>query len=210
MVIGKHVRDGELQWDPAGQKPLPRKGASVMIYWFNDDTMERSARRQRHGVRLDEETREILLRRAAYMDAADENLVRLAIDGKHSYRQMTRVMRLASAGGTHRRVRLLIRRLREPVVAALLDFPGDLPADYREIGIRHFLRRQPVRDIAAAMDRPMADVYRVNAYLRGWCKATGRAWAAAVLAPGKRESKRDEARVRAGRRPAEVGVLIKS
>ena len=208
MVSGKHVRDGELQWDAAGEMPPSRKGASVMIYWFNDDTMERSARRQRQrGVRLDEETRGILLRRAAYMDAADENLVRLAIDGKHSYRQMTRVMRLASAGGTHRRVRLLIRRLREPVVAALLDFPGNLPADYREIGIRHFLRRQPVRDIAAEMDRAMTDVYRVNAYLRGWCKATEHAWASAALATTRRDTTRDEARAGAGRRRrAEVGV----
>lgn len=147
-----------------------------MLYWFNDITMERSAR-QRHGVRLDAPTREILLRRAGYLDAADENLVRLAIEGKHSYRQMARVMRLASPGGTHRRVRLLMRRLLEPVVAALLDFPGELSAEYREIGIRHFLRRQPVREIAAELGRDVREIYQVNAYLRGWCKGAQRALA---------------------------------
>jgi hypothetical protein len=145
-----------------------------MPLWFDDVTMQRSERRRRRrGVNVDEATKETMLRRAAHLAVADETLVRLAVEGKHSFRDMARMYR-ATPGATYRRVKSLLKRLGEPVAAALVDWPGDLPAQYREIGIRHFLRRQPVREMAAELGVTALDVYRANAYVRGWVRAMQR------------------------------------
>jgi hypothetical protein len=144
------------------------------MLWFDDVTMQRSERKRRRlGVEVDEATKETMLRRAAHLSIADETLVRLAVEGNHSYRDMARMHR-ATPGATYRRVMSLVRRLGEPVVAALVDWPGDLPAPYREIGIRHFLRRQPVKEMAAELGVTRWDVYRANAYVRGWVRAMQR------------------------------------
>ena len=144
------------------------------MLWFDDVTMQRSERKRRRlGVEVDEATKETMLRRAAHLSIADETLVRLAVEGNHSYRDMARMHR-ATPGATYRRVMSLLRRLGQPVAAALVDWPGDLPALYREIGIRHFLRRQSAREMAAELGVTRWDVYRANAYVRGWVRAMHR------------------------------------
>src|SRR5687768_586467 len=90
-----------------------RKGAWVMTVWFNDLSMTDEAHKVRQrGLDLDVETREAVLRRSQYLDGPDERLLRLALEGNMSYRAMNRVIGLKSGGGTYRRVRSLLRRLR--------------------------------------------------------------------------------------------------
>jgi hypothetical protein len=154
-----------------GREPAaPRgQGAWVMTVWFNDLTMQDTVhkRRQRELV-IHEETRAEVLRRAAHLDGRDETLLRLALEGNVSYRTLNRIVGGRSAGTTHRRVRALLRRLTEPVVAALVDRPGELSAMQREVGIRRFVRRQSLEQIARETGVSRWEVEETNAYVRGW------------------------------------------
>ena len=129
-------------------------------------------------MELDEATKRVLLERAAHLDWRDESLVRLAMARGHTYRSLAR-MYDASAGATFRRVRSLLRRLGDSVVVALIESPaGGLPPTYREIGLRHFVRRQAVRGIARELGVSRAQVHRANAYVREWVRARQQARAA--------------------------------
>ena len=144
-----------------------------MTVWFNDLSMTDDVHKARQrGLDLDVETREAVLRRSRYLDGADERLLRLALEGNMSYRAMNRVIGLKSGGGTYRRVRSLLRRLREPVVVALLDWPGELSAEQREIGIRWFVKKQSGAQIAQATGVSVWDVRKTSAFLLGWARGT--------------------------------------
>lgn len=145
-----------------------------MTLWFDDVTMQASVRqRRRRGLDLDLATTAAVLRRATHLDGGDETLVRLAIEGNHSYRALARMCR-ATPGATYRRVQRLLRRLTDPAAAALVEASAGLSALQREIGIRHFVRRQPVSEIARELGMNRREIHRVSAYVRGWMKATQR------------------------------------
>jgi hypothetical protein len=147
-----------------------------MTIWFNDLSMQDAVHKQRQrGLELDVETREAVMRRARYLDRPDDTLMRLALEGNLSYRVMSQIIGRKSAGATFRRVRSLLRRLREPVVVALLDRPGELSAMHCEIGIRRFVKKQTLEQIERETGVSRWEISHISAFVWGWAKGTQRA-----------------------------------
>jgi len=118
---------------------------------------------------------QLLMRRAAYLPLADQSLLRLALEGEHSLRELGPMFGL-SAGGTCRRIQTLKRRLRDPVVALLIDFPVDLPELHRRVGVLRLLLGQSIRAIALETGRTIGEVRSMLAYVRGWARIAQQVW----------------------------------
>src|SRR3954470_23363693 len=93
------------------------------------------ARRVFLGVRpVTDAAREVLLGRAASLDQADRSLMEMIFRHKLSLRDVSQIV--AKPPGTLcRKVQRLCARLRDPMVAALLDDECDLAAELRQLGV---------------------------------------------------------------------------
>jgi hypothetical protein len=117
----------------------------------------------------------VMLRRAGYLPVRDQTLLRLAVLGEHGYRELGRIMGM-TAGSAYRRVERLKRRLRDPVVAALIDYPGTLSEEYRELGLRHFLLKRAARTLAAERGECEQDMKAKLRCVRVWARKMGEEW----------------------------------
>jgi hypothetical protein len=123
------------------------------------------------SVRLDRDrlsTHHILLQRAIHLPAADQSLLRLALEGR-TFRDLSCIFR-HSPGSLCRRVNRLLARLRHPVVAAICDFPADLPNLHRQVGIERFLLRRPIPRIAADLGQTIPEITAILTYLTAFAQ----------------------------------------
>ncbi|MGE5608253.1 MAG: hypothetical protein ACM359_03285, partial [Bacillota bacterium] len=134
-------------------------------------------RRKWHGDVRTLRTYQVVLRRAEYLPTTDQNLLRLALEGQHGFRQLGTLFG-RSAGETCRRVKRLLQRLRDPVVAALIDFPVDLPEEHRAVGLAHFVQGKAIREIAKEMRISVEEARSMIDYIRGWARMAQRVWVA--------------------------------
>jgi len=108
-----------------------------------------------------------LLGRAALLDDRDRLLVELALRNGASNRQLGRVLGIP-AGTVSRRLRRLLRRLHEPIVAALTEPSINLPPEYRQLGIEHFVRGLTSGQLADLHQMNVRRVQQMLTHLRGW------------------------------------------
>ena len=111
-------------------------------------------------------------KRIEFLDLADRKLLEITVRGALSRREAGMLLGLSS-GTVTRRLRVLVNRLHEPIVVALVDFGELLPELYREVGLAYFLRKWPMARIAREMGLTQYEVKRKLAYVRGWQKGVG-------------------------------------
>jgi hypothetical protein len=112
-------------------------------------------------------------KRIEYLDLADHKLLEVTLSGKLSRREAGMLVGLSS-GTVTRRIRKLINRLHDPMVAALVDGGKLLPELHQEVGLAYFLRKRPMRRIGVEYGIPICEVKRIVAYVRGWHAASKR------------------------------------
>lgn len=110
-------------------------------------------------------------RRARHLPEADRVLLEL-VDRKGLTQAEVAVLLGRSPGWVSRRRRRLVGRLRDPMVAALVEAPEaeGLDVSHREIGIKHFLLGRSARQLAEERGVPATQVRGVLEFLRGWLR----------------------------------------
>jgi DNA-directed RNA polymerase specialized sigma24 family protein len=93
----------------------------------------------------------------------------LALTGRYTYRQIGGMLGM-NPGSVHRRARALERRLSDPLVGALLEFPVGLDAKFREVGLDRHLLGKPVRTIAREREMTEREVKAVIGFLADWVR----------------------------------------
>ena len=106
-------------------------------------------------------------KRILFLDPMDRKLLEMTVQGTLTRREAALLVGRTS-GTISRRVRLLLKRLHDPMVAALVDYGQLLPAMYREVGLAYFLRRLSLTRIAAEFGLSRYTAKRMLQYIRGW------------------------------------------
>ena len=112
-------------------------------------------------------------KRIAYLDVSDQKLLQVTLSGTLSRREAGMLVGLSS-GTVTRRIRRLINRLHDPLVAALVENGKLLPDLHQEVGLAYFLRKRPIRRIGVEYGLTLCEVKRILAYIRGWHAASKR------------------------------------
>jgi hypothetical protein len=115
--------------------------------------------------------RPILLRRADHLPEPDRTFVLCVLQRRQSFRELS-ALAGRSPGHLCRSVRQTIYRLRDPLVAALIETPGELSNQFREIGLRHFALGQSARCISRQTGLSIQEVLSMLAYIRGWARGS--------------------------------------
>lgn len=108
-----------------------------------------------------------LLHRARLLAEKDKLLLDMAFRLHLSRRQIGVVFGLAP-GTITRRIRRLVNRLYDPLVASLIDDACPLPADYRQLGLDYFLHEIPLTELARRRSTNRIEIRAMIAYIRGW------------------------------------------
>jgi hypothetical protein len=120
-----------------------------------------------HGPRVVGAT---LLERARHLEPAEKLLVELSFKNHLSHRQIGQLMKV-QAGTITRRLQSICRRLRDPLVLALIDDagPGDaLSEETRALALQHFLHRKSATQLARIYSRTKREIGRQLEFVRGW------------------------------------------
>lgn len=118
------------------------------------------ARRQQAGL-------EILRRRAAFLPPRQRALIDLTIQGKLTRRDIGRLLGIP-AGTVTRRVQRLAARLYDPLVVALIERPGELREEYRQVGIEFFLHKLNASQLADLHQLSRDQVKQMIEFVKGW------------------------------------------
>ena len=140
--------------------PTIRNGHDVLKVVSND---ERLAYQRQDALR------DALLRRAAQLPLRDQRVIALALTGRHTYRQIAGLLGM-NPGAVHRRAKALEKRLTDPLVVALLEWPVGLAEKYRDVGLDRHLLGKSMRTIARERDMAEADVRTVIDFLPDWLR----------------------------------------
>jgi len=124
---------------------------------------------QRGHKQIPKQPRPDLLNRLHKLPPADQNLLNLALTGRHTFRQIAALVG-SNPGSVCRRVTLLSKRLSHPLVAALLDRPLGLSEKFINIGLERHLFRHGVRHIALRTDCPEREIRSILHYLEKWLR----------------------------------------
>jgi hypothetical protein len=116
-----------------------------------------------------EEGKKEVLRRARWLLPEDRKIVEMVIGAQATARQAA-AWAGVPAGTVSRRIARLARRLRDPVVAVLLEERCPLIEEYRQLGIEHFLQGLPERELADKHQMTRHEVCRILQFIRGWQK----------------------------------------
>ena len=114
---------------------------------------------------------ESLRERIDLLKPNDRLLIELALSGNHSHRRIAELLEI-EPGSVSRRVRRVARRLHEPVVRRLMEERCPLPAEYRQIGVEHFLTGMSTKELAEKHGVAAGQVRRVVQFLRWWSRGT--------------------------------------
>jgi DNA-directed RNA polymerase specialized sigma24 family protein len=97
----------------------------------------------------------------------DRVLVEMAMKHGLSRRQMAVILGL-TPGTITRKIRRVIDRLNDPLIAALADPICTLSPEHRQIAIEYFLHRHSVADLARLHALSRNEVRTMLDYVRGW------------------------------------------
>ncbi len=109
----------------------------------------------------------LLLERAQLLDEPDRTLLRMAIKSQMTVREIA-LVHGRNHGSIARRVRLIKRRLCDPIVVALLDERCPLSRIDREVALDHYLRSRPVACIIRQRQLSRREIARSLDHVRGW------------------------------------------
>jgi len=115
------------------------------------------------------ELRPEILNRLHKLPPADQNLLNLALTGRHTFRQIANLVG-SNPGSICRRVTLLTKRLSHPLVIALLERPLGLSEKFIHIGLQRHLFHRGVRLIALQSDCPEREIRSTLHYLEKWLR----------------------------------------
>jgi len=141
-------------------------GASESRDWVLENATELDRPIARAGDDIDLADT-ILARRAALLPPAQRTVVLLWLGRAHSLRSLGAALGV-NPGTLCRRIARILRRLRDPVVAAIADFGADLPDNYRRIGLDRFLYGMSLRRIGGIHCLSRGEVLSILAYLKAW------------------------------------------
>jgi hypothetical protein len=102
-----------------------------------------------------------------FLDPVDRKLLELTVGGRVTRREAAMLLG-RNPGAVTRRMWALLRRLNDPLVAALAEDGKLLPELHQEVGLAYFLRREPISRIARAYGLTPHGVKRMIADVRGW------------------------------------------
>lgn len=108
-----------------------------------------------------------LLRRAHWLPQEQQQLLQLWITGGHRVRHMAQALQI-NPGLLWRRLMLLRKRLRDPIVIALTDHGQSLPQQSLQIGIEFFLLKHSLADICRQRDLSIRELKGILIYLKAW------------------------------------------
>jgi DNA-directed RNA polymerase specialized sigma24 family protein len=97
----------------------------------------------------------------------DRVLVEMALKHNLSRRQMAVILGL-TPGTITRKIRRVIQRLNDPLIAAVADPVCTLSPEHRQIAIEYFLHRHSVADLARRHALSKNEVRTMLDYVRGW------------------------------------------
>ncbi len=110
---------------------------------------------------------EAVLRRAENLAKEDQQLVELSLRAQLSHRRIGALMELPP-GTVARRLRRIGMLLHDPLIVRLLDGPCPLERTDRQIALGHFLRRQPLRELAMIHRQSVSQISKRLQFVRGW------------------------------------------
>lgn len=105
--------------------------------------------------------------RAELLEQPERQLMLLWLLGQHSLRELGRLLN-RNPGALSRRIRRLVRRLNDPVTAALQDRGRMLAEQMREIGLEHFVRGRPAGVLARRYGLTRGQVMEALGFIRAW------------------------------------------
>ena len=105
--------------------------------------------------------------RIGELELTDQFFLQLALEDGKTLREVAVVVG-CTTGTASRRFRALMKRLRDPLVIALIERRCPLPEDYREIGLDYFLRRRKSREIAQLRKVTRFQVMQIIHFMRSW------------------------------------------
>lgn len=106
-------------------------------------------------------------RRILYLEEADQKLLQLTLCGKLTRREAAMLVGMSS-GTVTRRIRRILARLHDPLVAALVDGGKLLPELHQEVGLAYFLRKWSIARITVEFSLSEHEVKRMLQYVKGW------------------------------------------
>ena len=112
-------------------------------------------------------TNRSLLERARFLLPPEKLLLELAFKNQLSHRQIAQILSVR-AGTVTRRLQRICRRLRDPMIVALLEDDCDLPDDTRALALAHFLHRRATAQLAWEHARSEGEIVLLLEYVRGW------------------------------------------
>ena len=113
-----------------------------------------------------------LRQRIDLLKREDRVLIELAMNPDLTRRRIAALVGL-KPGTVTRRINKLAARLHDATVLRLLDARCPLSPEQRQIGVEHFLTGLSARQLSDKHQMPVAQVYRVIDYVRGWSRGLG-------------------------------------
>jgi hypothetical protein len=110
---------------------------------------------------------EVLLDRARALPPRDRLMLELTFRKNLTVREIARILE-RPPGTVSRRLHRLCKRLRDPLVAALLDESCALAGDYRALGIEYFAQCKLIADLAHSRGLSVGQVRNRLNFVRGW------------------------------------------
>ena len=101
------------------------------------------------------------------LEPQDRLLVELVFSGSVSRRRAGELLKM-EPGTVSRKLRRIGARLHDPIVRELLEPHCNLAADYRQIGVEHFLTGLSSQELARKHGMRAAEVRKMIEYVRGW------------------------------------------
>jgi DNA-directed RNA polymerase specialized sigma24 family protein len=91
----------------------------------------------------------------------------LAFRRKLSVREIAQLLH-KDAGTISRSIQRLCSRLRDPMVAALLDQKSPLSPEYRQLGMEHFAQGKPIKELSDLHQMSMQEIRQMLHFIREW------------------------------------------
>jgi hypothetical protein len=110
---------------------------------------------------------QVLLTRARALSNQDRLMIELAFAKNLSVRQIARLLH-RPPGSVSRRLHRLCKRLRDPIVAALLQHDCPLSPTFKQIAMEYFAQGVPTRHIALNRDMTRLQIRSILTFIRGW------------------------------------------
>jgi hypothetical protein len=116
---------------------------------------------------------EMLLERASVLEPRDRLLLELTFKRNLTVREIARILE-RPAGTVSRRLHRLCKRLRDPLVAALIDARCPLTPEYRILAIEYFAQGRLIADLEDRHQIPRGKIRAMLHFVRGWYRGVHR------------------------------------